>query len=245
MSQFRARKLKSKRSFSSRGPMPRSRRLMIWIGSIFTIVVLLLFFVHRSISPPLIAIAEMKSKQIATDMINKAIKEKVQDQLDMAKLMTVTKDNEGRIEMIQYNTALVNSLLTATTDSVHHSLQEMEQNQDGTVYEIPLGMVTDNALLANIGPKIPVEFMMVGEIKPDVVHKITPSGINNTFVEIAIAVHAEMQVILPFVSEKVKVETTVPLSQQVIQGKVPDYYGGGNGSFVPVIPADKKTKGSN
>jgi sporulation protein YunB len=239
MSQFRARKLKAKRSFSSRGPMKRSHRLMIWIGSIFAIIVLLLFLVHRSISPPLVAVAEIESKKIATDVITKAIREKVQKDLDMNKLMTITNDGEGR-GIIQYNTALINSLLTATTDSVHHSLQEAEKNEGGIVYDLPLGMVTDNAILSSLGPKIPVRFTMLGEVKPDVVQKAIPSGINNTLVEIGINVQVEMQMILPFVSERIKVETIVPIVTQLIQGKVPDYYGGGSsGTFVP-IPNNKK-----
>ncbi|GGE80682.1 sporulation protein YunB [Priestia taiwanensis] len=263
MSKFRAYKFKPKRNFSSRRAMPKSRKVMIWIGSIFTVLVLLLFLINKSISKPLMAYAEIESKEMATAVIRKAVEEQVQENLDMTKVMEVTERANGKAAIIQYNTALTNKLLSAVTENIQHSLheakkgnfeelgladsmkvQDKEKLADGIVYEMPLGMVTNNSLLATLGPKIPVRFTTIGDVQTDVVQRATPSGINNTFVEIGISVQVDIQVILPFVSEKFKVDTTIPITTQMIQGEVPQYFGGSNGNFIP-IPVDKQTKGSN
>src|SRR5690625_6049393 len=50
--------------------------------------------------------------------------------------------------------------------------------KDPTVVEIPIGQATGNTILANLGPKIPVHFEIVGSLESDVVHEMKEFGVN-------------------------------------------------------------------
>lgn len=52
------------------------------------------------------------------------------------------------------------------------------------IYYIPLGVVTRTSILANIGPKIPVEMSLIGHVEMDYEFKSTSAGINNTYLEL-------------------------------------------------------------
>ncbi|WP_230504135.1 sporulation protein YunB [Sutcliffiella rhizosphaerae] len=67
--------------------------------------------------------------------------------------------------------------------------------------------------------------------------KIRELGINDTYLEVYVDVSLQVNVIIPFISEPIKVANTVKIGDLFIQGKVPQYYhgGGGNGQFAPVI----------
>ena len=56
------------------------------------------------------------------------------------------------------------------------------------------------------------------------IFRIEKEGINNALIEINIVLELKEQVILPFISKKIDIETIVPVALKLIQGSVPEYY---------------------
>src|SRR5699024_1407395 len=56
--------------------------------------------------------------------------------------------------------------------------------KDPSVVEIPIGQATGNTILANLGPKVPVNMELIGSVHTDVIRESTPLGINGTFYSI-------------------------------------------------------------
>ena len=64
---------------------------------------------------------------------------------------------------------------------------EVNQGKRGwDCLECSFGQATNMALLGNLGPKIPVRFHAIGEVRPDVKINPKPMGINNTWIDVAI-----------------------------------------------------------
>ena len=112
----------------------------------------------------------------------------------------------GNIEKIK-NTALFSSRIN-----------------EGIVFEIPSGIVFNNVLLANIGPKVPVKLSLTGDILTNIHTKVTDYGINNAVVEVVINVEVYEQVILPFTTKRVTINTDIPIAVKLIQGEITSYY---------------------
>ena len=53
---------------------------------------------------------------------------------------------------------------------------------------------------------------------------VTDYGINNALIEVNVVLDLSIQVILPFVTDKIDIETSIPVSLKLIQGSVPNYY---------------------
>lgn len=102
---------------------------------------------------------------------------------------------------------------------------------------VPFGRVTDNALLGNIGPDIPIDFTTIGHVNTDIKQKIEPHGINTTAIQIIMEMEVTLQVIIPFHTKEIKVKQDVPIATRIVQGEVPTYYGSGS-----VVVPDKRKR---
>lgn len=188
--------------------------------------------------------AELESKKIASIIINEAINKNITSNIKIDELFIITKDDKDEIKTIDFNPIMVNNLLTKTTGDIQLYLRYIENGQidnidffdkifsnynqeklrKGIIYEIPSGVIFGNSYLANIGPRIPVKFSLMGDIVSHVNTKITNYGINNALIEVNINLSLMEQIILPFSSGKIKIETSVPVAMKIIQGSIPNYY---------------------
>src|SRR5690625_5655493 len=97
-------------------------------------------------------------------------------------------------------------------------------SKDPTVVEIPIGQATVNTIFANLGPKIPVHFEIVGSLRSDVVHEVKEFGVNAALFEIYIPVTVNVQIVIPFSTKTSEVSTKVFVDSRVIMGDVPEFY---------------------
>ena len=217
---------------------------------IFIIVLLIIMiyltlnFINLKVNPVLLDYAEMEAKKVASIIINDAVNQNITNDINIDELFIITKDNNNEVKTIDFNPIIVNQILTETTLLIQSNLRYLEQgkiellnftndalidyNQDklkqGIIYEIPSGVIFGNSFLANVGPKIPVKFSLVGDIIGYINTNVTDYGINNALIEVNIVLELSEQVILPFVTEKIKIDTTIPVALKLIQGSVPNYY---------------------
>lgn len=202
------------------------RRLRFYPKLVCFIVIIVVIFVavniflflEKNLKPTIIAVAEARAKIIAFDSINEAITEKVAQNIRYQDLVEIEKDNSGRIVMAQVNSMEVNRIQAETVRRVQNTLKTIE----GEVVKIPAGQALGSEILANYGPRIPVNLVPIGTVHVDVSHSFDEAGINQTRHKIYIQVYADVQIIVPFVSASREVMTEVPIADTVYMGDVPD-----------------------
>lgn len=195
-------------------------------------------FIGNKLNPIIMNYAEKQAKKIAVLVIGNAIDDELGEKFKSDNLF-VTNEQETN-----YNTYEINSILKEISINVKEYLIKLEKGElgdiglsdneninvnpeklkNGIIYQIPSGIVFNNGLLANLGPKIPVKLSLMGDITTDIVTEVREYGINNAIIELGVKIIAEEQVILPFSTKQVSVETIVPISIKIINGKVPSYY---------------------
>lgn len=212
-----------------------------------------LWIINKGIEPTLISVAETETKRIATLVINNAINKQINDEVDVNKLIVVEKDENGKVSTVDFNAQMVNSIQAQITQKVQRNLREAEKGnidvldipdikvekegvpeEEGIIYYIPLGQATNNALLGNLGPRIPVRFYVIGNVVSDVKKSIFEYGINNALIEISVHIKVSVQVVIPFATSTTTVENTIPIAYKALQGEVPDFYNG-DGELTPSI----------
>ncbi|TYR78680.1 sporulation protein YunB [Priestia megaterium] len=250
--------IKVRRRFRKKGPVPFRYVFLLTLVFFLFSTATGIWLINRGIEPTLMKYAEAQTKEIATLVINKAVNKQVVDQLDMNDIIKTETTPNGQVAKI--DTAVVNRIRAQTTSLVQANLREAEKGnldsleiptdinietdkklrQQGIVYQVPLGQATNNALLGNLGPLIPVKFHAIGDVQSDVVRKIEEYGINGAFLEIFIEVQVNVQVIIPFATKETTVKANIPVGMAMIPGSVPDYFNGGGGSSAPSIELNKK-----
>ena len=219
---------------------------------VFIIIILLFKIINERIKPILFDYATLESRKFASIIINKAIEKNVATDLVIEDLYIVSKKENNEITSVDFNPAIVNKVLTKVTSSVQMNLKNLEEGnldlleasddvliyydkenlKKGIIFRIPSGIVFNNSLLTNIGPKIPVRFTLVGDVLSGINTKVTNYGINNALLEVSVNIKLTLKVILPISTKEVNVETNVPIAIKMIQGNVPNYYSNGlNSNF--------------
>ena len=119
--------------------------------------------------------------------------------------------SEGNIELIGLN-------LNKLSDDSY------EKTDDGIIFTVSIGSATGNYFFANIGPKIPLNLKTVGDITGNINTDIKEYGLNNAMIEVSIELTITTIIHMPFLSKEVTVTNKIPLTMEIIQGTIPNYY---------------------
>jgi sporulation protein YunB len=211
-----------KRRWRSRsaGKGSRKKKLMI-VMIIFLLFSLQLFiFMERNLRPPLMALAKVRIKQIATQSINTAIADRITKNTQADQLIDWKTDKNGKTTGFTLNYA---EHMRITSDTIT-TVQKLLDNLQSISEHVPLGQALNSAILASFGPNIPIRFVPAGNVKVDLSTRYQNAGINMILVEVYVRIIAEVSVLIPFDTDKEIVETEIPISYSLVVGDVPTYY---------------------
>jgi sporulation protein YunB len=190
------------------------------------IIIVMLFgiygflFVDKKIKPAVIAIAEVKAREIATRAINESVHAKVSKEIKYEDLISIRTDADGNITMMQANTIMMNLLASEVALTVQDNIKQIKASS----VKVPLGNVFESPLLARYGPKIDIAVTPIGMANVDFTTEFEESGINQTRHRIYLVVKTNVKIIVPFSTNTTTVETSVPIAETIIVGKVPESY---------------------
>lgn len=238
-------------------------KIKMSIKNIYLIIFLSLFifsFIFLSIldkkaTPAIIAYAEVNTKKITIEVLRNAGLKEVNKKIKNTELFTVTNNDMGEIESIDFNTSEINELLIVVAKAVRKKLMEIESgnfklngyyselssqklSKKGIIYEVPMGVMFENSFLMNIGPKIPVKITYAGNVGVDVKTRIKSYGINSAMIEIFVLVEATQRMILPFQSNDIKITSEVPIVMKVVKGAIPNYLSGSTNGYSYQLPLE-------
>lgn len=238
---------------------PPAKHIFLLTTVVFLIAIAFsIWVIDARIKPTIMAIATDKTREYATRTINAAVKST--ENLDFDSLVNVSYDNNDHVALLGWNAAEVTKTLREATERAEYFLYGMNQGEpldaiddpdvrqieyrddveniplrDPTVIEIPMGMVTGSTVLANLGPKIPVHFEIIGSVQTNIVHEVKEFGVNAALFEIYIPVTVDVQIVIPFSTDMTEISTDVFVDSRVIMGRVPDFYNAGGGGDGPMI----------
>lgn len=228
-----------RRRFHSRPPRRgRRRRIFFLLLGITLIFALQSFiFIEKNVKPPLMKLAKVRIKQIATQSINSAITDRLSQGANYDKLIDWQRDNNGNVSSFVLNYAEHMRITADTVSTVQNQLLRLKSMPE----HIPLGQAMGSAILASFGPDIPVKLVPVGSAQVTLNTRYENAGINMILVEVYIRIIAEVSVIIPFDSDPEVVETEIPVTYVLVVGGTPMYYmdnkGNPVGGSAPLPPS--------
>ncbi|MEK3887770.1 sporulation protein YunB [Bacillus sp. FSL K6-3431] len=251
MAVFRARRTR-------RGPLPFRYVLLLSLVFFIFSTAAGLWIVNKGIKPTLVRYAESQTRKIAPMVINNAVKEVVPNVKDI-KEVTETVPNGAGGTSTNFDTVIISRIKSDIETLVQANLKEAERGNlqaleaeanieidmdktaedDGIVYSVPLGQATNNVLLGNLGPRIPIKFTAIGDVQTNIDYDMEPYGINSAFIVVSIQIVVHVQIIIPFESTMTKVTQSIPIAIGVLEGAVPQFYNG-SGNTGPSIQMPTK-----
>ena len=156
-----------------------------------------------------------------TRIVNAAVNETVyESEVGYDELISLEKDNDGRIVALKSNMAAFNRLQSAVLNNVLERMADVDTRE----LSIPLGTLTGSPLLAGRGPLLRVRMQSVGAPSARFENAFSAAGINQTKHQIKLIVDVSVAILLPGFSTGTRVSSDFNVAETVIVGSVPESY---------------------
>lgn len=192
---------------------------------IFIITTVLLNIYAKKTEGILIKYTSNYSNELITKIIDESIRKILLNE-EYNEIIEVEKNTLNQITNINFNNNKINRILSLSMMNIEEKLNEMEK--ENKIYYIPYGLIYQNHILNNLGPQIPYMVNQLGQINNNTYINIKEYGINNSMIEVILNIEIEIKVMLPFISDTIKVQKEILLENKIIQGNIPEYYGNVN-----------------
>ncbi len=180
---------------------------------------------------PFLVYGEKQVTNYATLIANKSVLEYLKD-ANVDSIMTTTSDDNGQISSIDFDAVMLSSLSAKVIQKTIYYLKELEANNlrkldnCDVIYEIPMGVLTNNAILNTTGPTIPIRYALAGDVVGNMKSEVSEYGINNAIIKVFIEITISIDIIIPLAIKGKSVATVIPVAIKVINGKIPNVYFG-------------------
>ncbi len=217
----------------------RRRRTLALPVPVALLVILLLaglVLLEINLRPTLEAISRAQVDILTTEVISRAIRERVAPYVKYGDLVISNRDYQGTIRLLEYNMAEINRVAAEATLAIQEELKRMEGRQ----IEIPLGQALGSKIFAHTGPIFRVVVSPIGSVLVNVRDRFEEAGINQTRHVVYLQAETDVRMVIPLMEAKTHVVTEVPLSEVIIVGDVPQgvfwYPGSGTPRGLPGSP---------
>ena len=212
-----------------KSPRRRWKRVLL----LLVLMTLLILRVERNVTDVVLTLSQATARSLAIQALNEAASEMLGLGVHYADLMTVEKDDQGQVRLIQANTPEMNRLAAQASLLAQERLTAMGQK---TVV-VPLGSAIGLTLLAGAGPGIAVQILPVGSVQAAFSTDFT-AGINQTRHRISLVLTANVQIVIPTGAKNVQASTQMAMAESIIVGQVPDSFaeGGSDNSIIDLAP---------
>ena len=201
--------------------MRTKRKFMLFF---LVLLLLILFFMARLIHrwhPVLQAMAEMQAQALATDILADTMRDVLTESgVQSEDLVTYYYNPSGEIFAYSIDTVTIEKLAAMANTKMGEYLEEKKEFE----LDIPLGRITNNPLLAAMGPDIPIQVRVVGNPGVDYARSFESVGINEVNHRIWIEMELLIQVTTPLLTDVLTANMQFTLIDQTLSGKVPNTY---------------------
>lgn len=195
---------------------------MAFVISFF--IVIASFFYFRS---NLISYVEKYAEGLITtrvvDIFNTSTTEALTGDMfqDKSNFYEIRYDGEGNVSLISTDMVVINALMRDVAAITQNYVNKLCEQED---VQVPYSSIFGSMLLANYGGKYTLNMELVGNIQCNYRTTFEAQGINQTLMCMYIDLFADISVMLPLYVKNVKVSNNMVVYQNLIVGKVPEFY---------------------
>lgn len=200
----------------------RVKRFLAFVIS-FAIVIASFFYFRSN----LIAYAEKYADGLITtrvvDIFNSSTTQALEGDMfqDKSNFYEIRYDSEGNVALISTDMVVINALMRDVAAITQTNVNQLCASED---VQVPYSSIFGSILLGNYGKKYTFKLELLGNIQCNYRTTFEAKGINQTLMCMYIDLFADISIMLPLYVKNVKVQNNMVVYQNLIVGKVPDFY---------------------
>lgn len=217
----------------------RMKKWLIIIGSILSLVIVLLTSVYTSLIPQIKKYGHMEVERFNQLIISHCYFTSDSQYDD---LVIIERDDNQKIQLIDFDMVKVNHLASQIVFDIENTYAHIEngnyQATDDTYYQKRLEEVSHNGIIAQVSPAtlfhlpylqflfptISVQYKHLSSVGSSIKKKIENYGVNHVMVELNIEITMKMVMVYPFFEEYHSHTISIPVLLEIFQGQIPLVY---------------------
>lgn len=207
--------------------MRKCRRRRIKIFFVFVITVVLTVSCFLYFRGNLIDYVDKYTSALITtrvvDIFNNSTTEALTGEMfqDKGNFYEIRYDGDGNVALISGDMVVINALMRDVAAISQRDVNLLCKSED---VQVPYSSVLGSMLIANYGGKYTLKLENIGNIQCNFRTTFENVGINQTLLCMYIDLFADISVMLPLYVKNIKVQNSMVVYQNLIVGKVPEFY---------------------
>ncbi|MCX4362435.1 MAG: sporulation protein YunB [Clostridia bacterium] len=140
---------------------------------------------------------------------------------DKGNFYEIRYDGDGNVALISGDMVVINALMRDVAAISQRDVNLLCKSED---VQVPYSSVLGSMLIANYGGKYTLKLENIGNIQCNFRTTFESVGINQTLLCMYIDLFADISVMLPLYVKNIKVQNSMVVYQNLIVGKVPEFY---------------------
>ena len=204
----------------------RNRITKYYIVVLFLALILgfLLVALERKIRPVMLFEAEIKSKELCVNIMQKAVEEKLREEPEMySDLVIIKRDADDKISDVACDPLKLIVLQNKMESAVSRALA----NRKNLKLEIPVGTLSGIQLLSGKGFLLQCAILPISAVQSRVETQMENAGINQTVLRVDVVLSIQIRTVMSGLFVTDTVESSVCVAQIAIVGDTPEFYAKG------------------
>ena len=194
----------------------------VFISFIVIVLSVVVFFeltIRDRVELAIIAQIKSLSYNVVDEVVNKYISE---NSYICDNMVDINFDNTNSVKSITENSRYVNKF---KTDISTNSKAEIDKVMNAYGIDVKLGNFTGVNIISDLGPTIPIDVDATATIKCEINSEFETAGVNQTLHKTILNLYGDIYVGNPIRIESIRFKSSFQVSQTIIVGTIPSYYG--------------------
>ena len=201
----------------------------ICLGCVLFFLLTVFLYFNFIVGPLVVEVSRAQVDSVATTAVSDAIYDVIQEEgYTYQDFIEVQYTTENTVSSITANAIELNNFARELSTLIQIYLDNVGEHD----ISVPLGTFTGITALSGVGPKISINIVPIGSVITSFSSSFESAGINQTKHSLYIDANISISVILPLTTKRVDFVTQVLICENIIVGKVPEFYfSSGNSVF--------------
>lgn len=191
----------------------------MFICALSVVISVLLAYLNGVVKPILWRECEAYAKTMLTEVVSEALATEVAG-LYFNDTMQFTYNADGYVSSYSLNMLNANKIRAYISKEIISGIK----SNNSLMLKVSTGTLSGIAFFYGKGPKLSVNLSALYGISCDLTSEFSDSGINQTLHRLCLEFSASTTVKEPLTSDRIALATTVPISETVIVGDIPEAY---------------------
>lgn len=195
-----------------------------------------IFYFTSKLGAVMLEAAERELYEITSMIIVNNITREKLNHIAMEDIIVVNRNRNEEVTDIEFRLDMAYEMLINLREDLDRAAFAVKDGEipdnatvinDNLIIKVPFYAYTNNPLLMNLGPRVPLKVNLLEVIRGEIITTVSDYGINTILVNVWLNLYVSQSIILPVGREVTNIDFEILIASRIIQGQVPDFFPGG------------------